>query len=131
MSELTWIPTLANVRAPIARLSNRTTTIEMRQHTRADPDRGHRETGMVAEIRIHGKLVVVEFSHASKLYARAEAARCYAMILDTIGDFQESGDDPLVIDEPSLDGATVEITGDQAAIALVGLFGDEFANLVC
>lgn len=112
-------------------LQRRTNPIEMREHTRADPDRRLRETGMTATITTTGKLVVVEFSHASKLYARAEAARCYATILDTIADLSVSGDDPLVIDEPSLDGCSVEVAGDQAAIALVGLFGDEFANLVC
>ena len=90
-----------------------------------------RHDGMTATIIMMGKDVQVHFNHDSKHYAQAEAARCYATILDTIGDFQESCDEDTAfeMEDPTLNAHTVSASGDEAIVVLIGEFGDEFANV--
>ena len=85
-------------------------------------------------------LVSVEFSSLKKVpggfvacdpYARAEAARLVAQVLDTVGDSIVTGE-PLDIraDDVTLDGPIVEVSGCDAAIAVAAFFGDDLCNEV-
>lgn len=110
-------------------------TIKLARGTRNMKDLG--STGVIpdgmtatVDVSTNSKHVSAKFEHERDCYARAEAARCYAMILDTIGDFEETGETALACDDPDLEERTVSIDGEQAAVALIGTFGDDFANLV-
>lgn len=90
-----------------------------------------RHDGMTATILVMGKDVRAHFNHDQKHYARAEAARCFAAILDTIADFQQSMDEDTAfeMEDPILDMHVVTARGDEAVVAFIGEFGDAFANV--
>lgn len=65
----------------------------------------------------------------SQMHAFADAARCYAVICDTIGDLAD--EDPIDCDRPCLLGDRVEVHGEGGILALSGFFGmDTFEDLV-
>jgi len=74
-------------------------------------------------VRSERTLVRVTFNHAIKAHARAEAARLYALILDTIGDLERGSDEPLQVDDDVLfTGTTVELVGRDAFLVACSHF---------
>lgn len=94
---------------------------------------------MLAEIKITSHIndasVRVLFSPAARSnewHARAEAARLYAQLADTRGDYEQTGDEPLEITltPDALDRRVVEVTGPDALTCVACFFGDEIAEFL-
>lgn len=72
--------------------------------------------------------VRAKFEAPSIPYARAEAARMYAVLCDTTGDLAFCGDEPLDIEAPVLDLSprcpTISVAGWDALTAVAAFFSD-------
>lgn len=77
-----------------------------------------------------GAKVAALFVSAGNAYARAEAARLYAQLLDTIGDLEMSSDEPLDIEEPQLVDNKVIVSGPDALTCVACFFGDSVAESI-
>lgn len=82
---------------------------------------------------IAGARVRVLFSqtgNANEWHARAEAARLWAQLADTRGDFEQTGDEPLQVelDHDALDRREVTVTGPDALTCVACFFGDDVAE---
>lgn len=97
----------------------------------------HCATGMVARITVVGGALgtddeptfEVMFDYGSnkagKFYARAEAARLYAQVCDTVGDLLSEADEPLHITDVRLhtvEGVDVMVAGHDAATVIAVYF---------
>lgn len=80
--------------------------------------------------------VSVKFEAASITYARAEAARAYAVMADTLGDLAFGGGEPLDIEPDSLQldlvsrCPRVTVRGPEALLLVAPAFGDDMMGVV-
>lgn len=111
------------------------------ESVRADTVKRRRQFDLRLERRVMGALVKVEevsngqrvtvtFTHERVAHARAEAARFYAMVLDTVGDMLgNASDEPLQIDPDILfTGTYVELEGQDAFLVTCQHFGGDFGT---
>lgn len=136
-----WILTHATAKNhdPVTRVTTRTVNLVEITAPTVGPRQNQWRERMFAEIKIVSHIndvsVRVLFSHtggSTEWHARAEAARLYAQLADTRGDFEQTKDEPLEIElaVDSLDRRNVEVTGPDALTCVACFFGDEIAEVL-